>query len=147
MCRSGNAPRTAFATADPEIYNRRSPRPRIGSAVVLFGVNTFEACRGPAAIKNGRRDAARASLGRKSLGWKSLGWKSLDEKHSDRHQRSDSIADFAARDWHHHDPVCRTAGGGCGDSGAGLEPLIFRLPWLAKADLFAGGLGGPRRLR
>src|ERR1700688_2271160 len=30
MCRSGNAPRTAFATADPELSHRRSTASRLG---------------------------------------------------------------------------------------------------------------------
>src|SRR5882762_2715023 len=124
-------------------------------------MNAFELAEAwPRSIKNGRRAAARGNSGYKSLGRKVLDGKvlgekvlgeqpwggSLDEKHSDRHERSDSVADFAARDWHHHDPVCRTAGGGCGDSGAGLEPLIFRLPWLAKADLSAGDLRALERI-
>src|SRR6266576_3722630 len=79
MCRSGNAPRPAFATADPATYTIAAAS-RIGSAVDLFAVNTLGTCRGPAAIKSGHRDAARASLGWKSLGWKSLGWKSLGRK-------------------------------------------------------------------
>src|SRR6266852_661009 len=145
MCRSGNAPRTAFATADPEAYNRRSPPPPVS------GARWFHLVSAHLNLPRPGRDKERAPRRGESKFWvekswaekswaNSLGGKGLDEKHSDRHERSDSVADFAARDWHHHDPVCRTAGGGCGDSGAGLERRIVRLRGLANAHLSAGDL-------
>ena len=51
--------------------------------------------------------------------------KHLNEKRSARQYRPHSVAEFAAQYGDHHDPVCRAAGGRCGDSGADLEPLIF----------------------
>jgi len=58
-------PRTAFATADPETCNRRSPPPPVsGSAVVLFGMNAFELAEAwPRSIRTGRRAAARGKSG------------------------------------------------------------------------------------
>jgi hypothetical protein len=47
------------------------------------------------------------------------------EERSARQYRSHSVAEFTAQYGDHHDPVCRIAGGGCGGSGAALEPLMF----------------------
>src|SRR4030088_2121645 len=60
-----------------------------------------------------------------SYGGKSPRGTNLHEKHSAQQYRPDSVAEFAARDGHHHDPVCWAAVRGCGGSGTGLEPLIF----------------------
>ena len=65
----------------------------------------------------------------------------LHEKRSAGQHQSDSIADSAAPDGHHHDSVCRAIGGGRGGIDADLEPLIFPrclALWLANSKLSAG---------
>src|SRR6266436_5894534 len=77
MCRSGNAPRTAFATADPETYNRPSPPPPVSGARWFYLRSThLKLAEARPAIKNGRRDAA----GGKVLGGRVLGEKVLGEQ-------------------------------------------------------------------
>src|SRR6266481_8943437 len=104
MCRSGNAPRTAFATADPETYNPPSPPPPVSGARWFYLVSThLKLAEAPARDKEraprrcggqvlGGRVLGGRVLGEKVLGeqpWaNSLGGKSPDEKHSDRHERS-----------------------------------------------------------
>src|ERR1019366_1985359 len=113
MSRSGNAPRTGCATADrlivPDLVYRRLP-PK-GARRFRFSPNAFELA--------GPEPRPRAdTITRPGT--------NLHGNHSAKQYRSDSAADFATQDGHHHDPVCRAAGRGRGGAGAGLEPLIFR---------------------
>ena len=81
MCRSGNAPRTAFATADPDLQPSIAAASRIGSAVVLFGVNAFELAEARRDKRAGTAMPRGQVLGEKSwansLRAKSLGGKIL----------------------------------------------------------------------
>jgi hypothetical protein len=150
MLRSGNAPPTAFATAElparlqllvAAFGHRRLPFKGSGGFVSLESdsavlnqtprlllclsmifsekpVSTFP----DHAL--GALELA-GSLPRPRQGSSAWAGTNLHEKHSAGPYRSNSVAGFAAGDRHHHDPVCRAAAGGCGDSGAGLEPLMF----------------------